>query len=94
MIKLGEIISARRVELGMQQKELSIRTGISRTLLSLLERGRMKSVSERVLSLIAKELGLCPDLLMALAGKVSSEIMEIYKKNPLEISTIIRNYHV
>jgi transcriptional regulator with XRE-family HTH domain len=50
--------------------------------LSKVERGEVPPPSEETIIRIARELGEDADVLLALAGKVSSELQEIIRKKP------------
>lgn len=64
---LGHQVSERRKELGLYQKDLAQRAGISRNYLSQIERGEAHNVSTRVLSQLAVALSTTPKELIELS---------------------------
>lgn len=57
-VKFGEAVKRRRMEDGMSQEELADRVGISRTYISLLERGQATNLSWSVVSKLNTILGI------------------------------------
>ena len=53
----GSKIKAAREEKKMSQEELSIKSGVSRTVISELENGQLRTVSSKALLVITKALG-------------------------------------
>ena len=66
------------------------RVGIKPTYLSKLERGELDPPSEGTTRKLADELGEDPDFLLALAGKVSSDLQKIIRKRPLLFAELLR----
>jgi len=58
--------------------------------LSKVERGETPPPSEATIGRIAVELGEDPDILLALAGKVSSDLQEAIRRRPRLFSQLIR----
>lgn len=58
--------------------------------LSKVERGEESPPSERKIVALAAELGEDPDLLLALAGKVSSELQRVIILRPQLLGGLIR----
>lgn len=93
---LGQYLRDRRVV--RQQKEgntfslrqLAMRIGIEPSYLSKIERGLEPRPSEDTTKAIALELGEDPDGLLAMAGKVSSDLQDIIRKRPQLFSQLIR----
>jgi transcriptional regulator with XRE-family HTH domain len=93
---LGQYLRDRRIE--RQQKEgnafslrqLAVRVGIEPSYLSKIERGLEPRPSEQTTKAIARELGEDPDALLAMAGKVSSDLQAIIRKRPKLFSQLIR----
>ena len=50
----------------------------------------MAPPSEEKILLLAKELGEDPDVLLAMAGKVSSDLLEIVRKRPKLFADLLR----
>ena len=95
MKKFGEFIKARREDLAQgnplySQRQISKRIGIEQSYLSKIERGLPASLSEEKILLLAKELDVDSDYLLALGGKISNDIQEVIKKRPELFSRLIR----
>jgi transcriptional regulator with XRE-family HTH domain len=58
--------------------------------LSKIERGEVAPPSEVTTVKLAKELGEDPDVLLAMAGKVSSDLQAIIRKRPKLFAELIR----
>jgi HTH-type transcriptional regulator, competence development regulator len=93
---LGDYLRNRRME--KQQKEgnafslrqLAMRIGVEPSYLSKIERGLEPRPSEDMTKALAKELGEDPDVLLAMAGKVSSDLQAIIRKRPQLFAQLIR----
>ena len=72
------------------QRQVALRIGIEPSYLSKIERGEPASLSEAKVVALAEDLGEDPDLLLALHGKVSSDIQEIIRKRPRLFAQLIR----
>jgi transcriptional regulator with XRE-family HTH domain len=64
--------------------------GMSPTYLSKVERDEFKPPTEKKVRAIAKALGQNPDELLALAGRVSSDLADIIQRQPREMATFLR----
>lgn len=71
-------------------RQVASRVGIQPTYLSKLERGELDPPSEQTTRNLAKELGEDPDVLLALAGKVSTDLQAIIRKRPRLFADLIR----
>ena len=72
-------------------RQVAIRIGIEPSLLSRIERGEPGSLSEKRIIDLAKDLGEDADVLLALSGKVSSDIQEVIRKRPQLFAQLIRD---
>ena len=72
-------------------RQVAHRIGIEPAYLSKIERGDFQPPSEATTVLIAKELDEDPDVLLAMAGKVSSDLQEIIRKRPRLFADLIRD---
>ena len=71
-------------------RQTAQRIGVEPAYLSKIERGDVSPPSEDTIRKLAADLGEDADLLLALAGKVSSDIREIVMKRPILFAEIIR----
>jgi len=96
MVEFGKYLRERRMALQQTKgREFSLRQvagriGMQPSYLSRIERGTDIPPSEEKLVGLAKELDLDPDVVLAMAGKVSSELQEIIRKRPQLFSDLIR----
>lgn len=75
---------------GYSVRQLAIRIGVEPSYLSKVERGETSPPSEAKILLLAEELGKDPDVLLALAGKVSSDLQAVIKQRPELFAQLIR----
>jgi hypothetical protein len=59
--------------------------------LSKVERGEQPPPSEKTIVALARELGEDPDVLLAMAGKVSTDLQAIIRKRPQLFAQLIRD---
>jgi len=71
-------------------RRFAARVGMSPTYLSKIERDEFPPPSEDKIKAIASILEVDPDELLALAGKISSDIPEIVRRRPALMSNLIR----
>ena len=95
MTHFGGLVRARREALRRGDRSYSLRqvasrVGIEPAYLSKIERGDVGPPSEATTCRLARELGEDPDVLLALAGKVSSDLKEIIRKRPRLFAELIR----
>ncbi len=91
----GKYLRERREELRRDDRNYSLRKvaqriGVEPAYLSKIERGEFAPPSEATTVKLAKELGEDPDVLLAMAGKVSSDLKEIIRKRPKLFAELIR----
>ncbi len=89
--KFGSKIREWREKKGISLRKFAGRIKISPTYLSKIERGEFDPPSEEKIQAIAEGLGQDPDLLLAMAGKISSDLPEIIQENPKEMATFLRS---
>lgn len=95
MNQFGTYIRKRREELLLNDRSFSLRQvagriGIEPAYLSKIERGDFAPPSEDVIRKLAQEMGENPDILLALAGKVSRDLMDIIVQRPKLIGDLLR----
>lgn len=71
-------------------RQVAGRVGIEPAYLSKIERGEVAPPSEATTVRLAKELGEDPDVMLALAGKVSADLQAIIRKRPQLFAELIR----
>ncbi|CDH44535.1 Helix-turn-helix domain protein [Candidatus Contendobacter odensis Run_B_J11] len=71
-------------------RQTAQRIGIEPAHLSKIERGDVPSPSEETIRRLAADLGEDVDVLLALAGKVSSDICEAITQRPILFAELIR----
>ena len=95
MTHFGPTVRQTREALRAHDKRFSLRQvahriGVEPAYLSKIERGAAAPPSEATTVRLAKELDEDPDVFLALAGKVSSDLQEIIRKRPRLFAQLIR----
>lgn len=70
-------------------RQLATRIGVEPSYLSKVERGDQPPPSEEKIKALAKDLNENQDVLLAMAGKVSTDLQEIIKQRPELFSQLI-----
>jgi transcriptional regulator with XRE-family HTH domain len=91
----GDYIRRRREHLRAADARYSLRRvaasiEVEPSYLSKIERGQQPPPSEKTIVALARELGDDPDVLLALAGKVSADLQRIILKRPQLFAQLIR----
>ncbi len=71
-------------------RQVAFRVGVEPAYLSKVERGDVAPPSEATTVRLARELGEDPDVLLAMAGKVSGDLQQIIRKRPRLFADLIR----
>ena len=92
---LGEYLRTARESIRCQDKAFSVRKvaqriGVEPAYLSKIERDQVPPPSEAAIRRLAKELGEDPDLLLAMAGKVSRDLQDIILVRPQLFADLLR----
>ena len=95
MNHFGDVVRERREHLRRQDRRYSLRQvaqriGLEPAYLSKIERSEAAPPSEAATVRLARELGEDPDVLLALAGKVSGDLQDIIRKRPRLFAELIR----
>jgi len=95
MVEFGSYIRQLRESLRKQDRRFSVRQlaqriSVEPSYLSKVERSETPPPSEAKIRLLAEELGEDPDMLLALAGKVSSDLQAVIRKRPKLFAELIR----
>jgi len=93
--EFGRFLRNKRETLRAQDPAFSIRqvaerVGLEPSYLSKIERSEEAPPSEEKIRALAADLKEDPDVLLALAGKVSTDLQEIIKKRPALFGELIR----
>ena len=91
----GKYIREHREALKANDRRFSVRQvaqriGVEPAYLSKIEREDVAPPSEAKIRALAKELNEDADMLLAMAGKVSSDLQEIIRKRPQLFAELIR----
>ena len=95
MSAFGDFLRSSREKLQQGDPRYSLRkvaaaVGIEPSYLSKIERGEQPPPSEKTIVALARELNEDPDVLLALAGKVSADLQDIIRKRPQLFAELIR----
>jgi HTH-type transcriptional regulator, competence development regulator len=96
MSDFGDFVRQRRERLLESDPRFSLRRvaasiGVEPSYLSKVERGEQPPPSEKTIIALARELDEDPDVLLALAGKVSGDLQAIIRKRPKLFAQLIRD---
>ena len=72
------------------QRQVALRIKVEPSYLSQVERGNQAPPSEAKIIALAKELNEDPDVLLAMAGKVSTDLQKVIRKRPELFAQLIR----
>lgn len=93
--RFGTYLRSRRETLGTSRRGFSVRqvatrVGFEPSYLSKVERNETPPPSEDKIIKLARELEDDPDVLLALAGKVSEELQAVIRKRPRLFADLIK----
>ena len=88
--KFGATIRDLRLAKQISLRKFADQVGISPTYLSKIERDEFPPPGEETVKNFADALGQDPDELLALAGKVSSDLPAIIQQRPRELASFLR----
>ena len=96
MDSFGEYLRRRREQRRAQDVAFSVRrlagrVGIEPSYLSKIERGEQPPPSEETIRALARELGEDLDVMLALGGKVSTDLQRIIRRRPALFAQLIRD---
>ena len=72
-------------------RQVALRIGVEPAYLSKIERDQVAPPSEATTRKLAAELGEDPDVLLAMSGKVSTDLKDIILKRPTLFADLIRD---
>src|ERR1700758_4546949 len=88
--RFGEFVRRKRGEKEIGLREMAKMVGVSPTYLSKVERDEFPPPAEDKVKAIAKIIECDADDLLARAGRVSSDISDIIKRHPVELTALLR----
>ena len=88
--KFGAFIRRKRESKELGLREMAKMIGVSPTYLSKIERDEFPPPAEDRVLAIAKIIESDPDDLLARAGRVSSDITDIIKRQPVQLAALLR----
>ena len=71
-------------------RQVALRVGVEPSYLSKIERGEQPPPSENTIRALAADLAEDPDVMLALAGKISSDLKEVIRRRPRLFAELIR----
>ena len=89
-VKFGAYVRQERKDREIGLREMAKKIGVSPTYLSKVEREDFPPPAEDKVRKIAEIFGIDVDELLALAGKVSSDLSEIIRERPRELAALLR----
>ena len=91
MTVFGTYLRELRKAKGYSQSQLAARIGTSKTLISRFETEDNFPPSEKTALALAEALDANPDVVLVMAGKVSSSLIEILQKRPDVLTQLLRD---
>jgi transcriptional regulator with XRE-family HTH domain len=88
--KFGPLIRRHREAREISLREMASLLAVSPAFLSKVERDEAPPPGEETIKQIARVLELDPDVLLARAGKISSDLSEIIRRRPVETAALLR----
>lgn len=88
--KFGALVRREREAKEIGLREMAKMIGVSPTYLSKVERDEFPPPAEDKVRKIAEIIGHDPDELLALAGRVASDLTDIIREQPREIADFLR----
>jgi transcriptional regulator with XRE-family HTH domain len=88
--RFGALVRREREAKEIGLREMAKLIGVSPTYLSKVERDEFPPPAEDRVKQIAKVIGYDADELLALAGRVASDLSDIIKRRPRELAALLR----
>lgn len=89
-LKFGGFVRREREAREIGLREMAKKIGVSPTYLSKVERDQFPPPTEDKVRAIAQIIKCDPDELLALAGRTPSDLADIIKRAPVEVSALLR----
>ena len=95
MSDFGEFVrrlreSRREGDPGFSLRKVAGRIGVQPSYLSKVERGEVAPPSEATITRLAQDLDIDTDVLLAMAGKISTELKRVIQQRPQLFGQLIR----
>ena len=87
----GAVVRAERTKRGFGLRQFAKMIGVSPTYLSKIERDEFGPPAEERVVAIAKHLECDQDELLALAGRVATDLKDIIRRRPQEMASFLRS---
>ena len=91
--KFGAFVRGAREAREIGLREMAKIIGVSPTYLSKVERDEFPPPAEDKVKAIAKIIECDPDVLLALAGRVASDLQDYIRRDPVQLAQLIRTTH-
>lgn len=88
--KFGRRVRALRAEQGWGLRKFAKAVGVSPTYLSKIERGEFPPPAEDKVVAIADALGQDRDELLAMAGRIASDLAAVIREQPRDLAALLR----
>jgi HTH-type transcriptional regulator, competence development regulator len=89
-MSFGTLLRQERLARGVSLRQVAKTIGISPTYLSKIEGDQFPPPAEDRVKAIAELFGWDPDELLAQADRVASDLIEIIKRDPIEMAAFLR----
>lgn len=89
-LKFGAFVRREREAREIGLREMAKKIGVSPTYMSKVERDEFTPPTEDKVRAIAQIIECDPDELLALAGRMPSDLADIIKRAPVEVSALLR----
>jgi transcriptional regulator with XRE-family HTH domain len=95
VLQVGRFLRERREEMAEEDgnfslRQVATRCGITPAYLSRVERGEVAPPGEETLVKLAHDLGQDPDLVLAMAGKISADLRAVILARPRLFAELLR----
>ena len=89
-LQFGAFVRREREAREIGLREMAKKIGVSPTYLSKVERDEFTPPTEDKVRAIAQIIECDTDELLAMAGRIPSDLADIIKRNPVEVSALLR----
>lgn len=86
----GEFIRRERESLGISLRKMAKQIGVTAAYLSMVELGNVNPPVEAKVRKIAAAINCDADALLARSGKIAHDVLDVVRRNPVEMAALIR----